>query len=213
MKMLSGLAASMVASILMVGSAGAAPIPANAVFTTPDVAFASHGAAAQVRNNVFSLSISTILGDSIAIDNGSGFSGANGTLLLNSGSLLETSTTDRLIFGSGGTYSLIAGGQTLLLGSVDQLTLVRNDVGYTYLAGIDAAAGTLRSGFANGGGFFGHLFNVTGEGFSFSANAKGDVAALQGVTPPPPAIPEPATLALVSLGLGGLFASARRRMA
>jgi len=190
-------------------------IPANAVFTTPDINYVSHGPSAVLRNGVFSLSINSALGDSLAIDQGKGFSAATGTLILNSGQILESSTATNLSFASGGTVTLIANGQSQLIGQVGALTLTQTAVGYDYKAGIKAVGGSLKTSFANGGGFFGLLYNVKLTGTDvragFSANAKGDIAAIKGN--PTPAVPEPATLALVTMGLGGLLSAARRRMA
>jgi hypothetical protein len=223
MKKLSGIAACIAVSFALAGAAnasqvtiGSGPIvvPPKAVFTTPDVNFVTHGATAIMKNGVFSLTVNSALGDLLAIDNGKGFAASNGTLIVNSGPLLETSTPTEIMFGSGGTVTFLADGKSQLVGQLGALTLTQSAVGFDYLAGVKATSGALAPGFSNGGGFFGLLYNVkvTNNDIlanGFTANAKGDIAAIKGT---PPAVPEPATLALMAMGISGLFVSARRRI-
>jgi hypothetical protein len=214
-----GLAATVAVSLLLAGVAQAneITIPDNAVFTNPNINYVSHGAGATVRDGRFSMNVGSLQGDAFAIDLGDGYAATTGSLVLDTGLLMETSTVDQLNFASGGTFSLIAGGDTVLVGDVGELSLVRNEIGWEFLGGISATGGTLQDGFKNDGVVFGLLYNVTGAGTEFTANVKGDIAAIRGNDQgggqnPPPVIPEPATIALVTMGLGSFFASARRRM-
>jgi hypothetical protein len=204
------------------GSSSTAPthpivIPPNAVFTTPDINHVTHGTGAVLKAGAFTITVNTARGDAIAIDEGKGFvPQEQGVLVMNAGKLLETSTPAKLLFASGGTLTLITNGTAQLVGIVGPLTLAQSPLGFDYGAAVKPTAGALAKQFANNGGFFGILYNVHVKNNDilkngFTANVKGDLAAIKGGTPPPP-IPEPAMFSLVAMGLSGLFGAARRRV-
>lgn len=192
-------------------------IPPTAAFTTPDVNYVSHGAGASLNKGAFSITINSALGDSLSIDEGKGFvHQTQGTLVVDAGSLLETSTKTHLMFASGGTLTLITNGTAQLVGTVGPLTLAQSPLGFDYAAAVKPTSGALASQFANNGALFGILYNVNVKnndilGSGFTSHVKGDLAAIKG-SPSPSPVPEPATLTLVVMGLSGLFGAARRRI-
>ncbi len=239
MTQLRGLAASVLAPLLLAGAAHGSPmtssaktttsssgtstssaastpivLPANPVFTNPDYNFAPTGATAHLANGSFSLSVATASGDLLSSNGKGGFTTQSGTLTVTGGAESKGSTSGSISFAQGGTVSLVTDGKTTLTGTLGALTLTQIPVGYEFSAAFKATGGSAASSFKSGGGVFGLLYNVTGSAKGGSA-ATGFSASAKGdlaaLKGTSPIVPEPASLSLVLLGLSGLAAATRRK--
>ena len=194
-KLFAAAALALVVTVSSATTAHAAPI-----FLKPDINYASLGDdALQFTDKLnYSLSISTSVGDSMIINDGTAFSTiSDGSILVNvsggTGSLLlSTGTGDATKLVSGTLLSTssskgLFGGDTHNVFAVFRITESNMDgfkVGQ--LAGITI--------------FSERCTDVNGVDH---CNAKGDLA---------PVVPEPATLGLVIMSLGGLAVRARRKL-
>jgi len=189
-------AATLAFAVMLASASHAQAAP---LFLTPDVNYASHGDALFFKNaGNWSMTLNTALGDQMSIDRGSGFTSLpNATLNVNvaGGELGAMAMT----IGSGELLTFVNG--TLL-----SETVHNNIVGGKDIFAVFRITESTVSGF-NVGGLAGlDVFAYNGHGIGNDITAykvKGDVA---------PVVPEPATLGFLIFGLGGLAASARRKL-
>jgi len=174
------------------------PAQAAPVFLTPDLAFAERGDPVAFNGESFALAVSTDTGGATALDSGSGFVPTN-TAMIDLG-ILGSPTETGFRYLLNGT---IVVGQGVSISAGGPLTLVRSTVGYDGLDIMRVMTATPDAPWTVGQtiGLDLHLFNVVQNGAFWNADVKGDLA---------PVVPEPATLGLVLLGIGGVV-SARRR--
>lgn len=177
---------------------------------------------ATLHNGTFSITADRRLGDAMMLDLGNGFRSFNGVINISSGPMLETSTADHLLFGSGGSLSVLANNQngtqtSFLTGNIKSMELVTDAQinGYDFVGKYSVTGGLLSRGsrhFNREGLLFGLIYNVNRDqanpNFEWTAKSKGNIANL-----PAPPVPEPTTLALLSMGLGSLVTVTRRKLA
>ncbi len=192
--------------------------PSNARFTTPNFNYvqASHGTA--LAGGRFAIVVNQSLGDSVALNTGEGYVPTNANVSILSGQMLEGSTAQLIQFAPGGTITITEGTTILLQGQITGLTLEQSLVGYDYTMTFTATGGEMKNQFGSQGAAFGLIYNVDVVGNDvltggFTAQSKGDITRFATDNTPGPAVPEPATLALVAMGLGGIVARSRRRFA
>jgi hypothetical protein len=179
---------------------------------------------ATLHNGLLTITADRTVGDAMMLDTGrpSFFRTFNATMNIVSGPLLETSTANNLLFGSGGTLSVISNNvngthTTELTGKVTSMQLLTNPQlgGYDFVGNVSVTGGLLASGsrkFNSEALLFGMIFNVNrnaqNPNFDWTGKTKGNIGNL-----PAPPIPEPSTLALLSMGLGSLVTVTRRKLA
>jgi hypothetical protein len=184
-----------IACMAIVGFLGTNKAQAAPQFLLPDTNFVSHGDGITVslpggHFSGFSLSIDTSKGDALAIDFGSGFNPATGTL-----SATDESGTGALSFSSG---------ENMVSATLTQAQFGNSVAGNDIFALYKVTSSTM-SGVHVGEqvAVDGLIFNATLSDGTLTGQVKGDMA---------PVIPEPASLSLLLLGLGGMTAAARRRL-
>ncbi len=166
------------------------------VFGLPDINFVTHGDGMTLNGNNATIDVDESTGDLMSIDQGSGFShnpDVVATLQVqiqgNTGSLVTVSGSE------------LGGFRADLVSWQVQETAVGHDVLWIF-----RVTESTQSGFPVGSliGLDGHAYNchpVAGGGEACAI--KGDIA---------PLVPEPTTLGLVVIGLGGLAARVRRKV-
>jgi hypothetical protein len=155
--------------------------------------------------------------DAMSLDTGAGFRAFNAAISFTSGQLLETSTANNLLFGKGGTLSVVENNTAhtvFLTGKVDSMRLITNPLspqGYSFSGLITVTGGSQsvgRNKFGTEALLFGLIFNVNrnpnNPSFDWTAKTKGNIGNL---------VPEPGSLALLTMGLCSLATVARRKLA
>jgi hypothetical protein len=188
-KLLSAAALALVVTVSSATTASAAPL-----FLDPNVNYVSHGDALFIQDaSNYSLTINNFM----SIDDGTGFV-AVGTGTLNV-SVVDGLGSFALTMGSGDSLQFATG--TLVSDS-----MIDNIVGGHDIFAIFEITESTVEGFVVGqlAGFDAFSWNCHDIGNGIEAcRAKGDLA---------PVVPEPASLSLVVLGLGGLMVRARRKL-
>lgn len=192
-KIFSAAALALVVTLSSATTASAAPI-----FLTPDVNFASTGDALFISSpSNYSMTIQTAVGDSMVMDTGTGFTWiSNGSLSV---SVSGGTGAFALTIGSGDSVNFVTG--TLLTNSVVENIVGGHDIFATFRITESNLTGFIVGQLA---GFDVLSYNCHDIGQGVEAcKVKGDLA---------PVVPEPATLSLLVIGLGGLAARARRKI-
>lgn len=162
------------------------PAHAAPVLLTPDVNFVTHNPGFTIVNggSDFNLTVDTTKGDFMAIDNGTGFSPISGSLTAMGSCDLKLTT-----------------GELQLTAMNVSLKISNGLVGKDLLAIYKVSASTL-PGFKVGSlvALDGLVYNIDKNGVG---QIKGDLA---------PIVPEPATLSLLLLSLGGMAGAVRRKL-
>lgn len=155
------------------------------IFLKPDVNFVTTGNTFVLGEtpSAFTLTVNTGVGDFMTIDRGTGFSAIGGSILANSSALTLTI------------------GELQMTAHAESVQLVNSLVGKDLFALYRVDSSTIDGFFAGQQiGLDGLVYNINAQN---AGQIKGDVA---------PVVPEPATMSLVLLGLGGLAGAARRKL-
>ncbi|MEZ0229100.1 MAG: PEP-CTERM sorting domain-containing protein [Planctomycetota bacterium] len=186
------------ATLALVVTLSSATAKAEPLFLLPDVNFASTGDALFiVDNDTYSLTIQTSVGDSMVIDNGTGFSFiSNGSINV---SVDGGAGAIAMTIGTGDSTSFVTG--TLLTDTVTGNILGGHDI-FAVFTVTESNMADFAVGSLLGFDVLSYNCHDIGQGIE-ACKVKGDVA---------PVVPEPATLSLLVIGLGGLAARARRKL-
>lgn len=194
---------AVVACIFLTGSSVQAD-PLNLTPTRPDISALNLGLS-------FTSSTSSFRATGSSPNSFFLFTGTNGaTTAINNGSYALNATINSAGVFSGGTFSIMGNGGTLLTGALTSFGFTNSGSGSgTFEFTFNTISSNPLFGFGPTGGIILSSSNLTPGNWSFVSNFSGTASSNNFATPAA-AIPEPASIILLSLGGLGLAAKRRR---